>query len=114
MNFFLLRPLRFNEALYSITSGEGNPKADNLEKLADILQCPIDAFFNRDIDIHVQESNGTTIKTENSGYVTIPKDLLNLLKSQSETIISLNKKVEFLEKYNSHPKQGDSEVIVSE
>ena len=99
---------------FNITSGEGNPKADNLEKLADILQCPIDAFFDRDIDIHFQESNGTAIKTENSGYVTIPKDLLNLIKSQSETIILLNKKVEFLEKYNSHPKQGDSKFIVSE
>lgn len=80
---------------FNITSGEGNPKADNLEKLADFLNCSIDIFFDRKFS--TTSSDNISVIIENSGEVTLPKKLFDLITSQAETIVSLNKKVASLE-----------------
>lgn len=97
---------------FNITSGEGNPKADNLEKLADVLECPIDAFFDR--KSYLPEEGNISVIIENSGEVTLPKKLFELITSQAETIVSLNKKVACLEQDIAKIHEENTKQIVGE
>lgn len=97
---------------FNITSGVGNPKADNLEKLADFLNCPIDIFFERKFS--TTSSDNISVIIENSGEVTLPKRLFELITGQAETIVSLNKKVAALEQDIAKIQEENTKQIVGE
>lgn len=99
---------------FNITSGEGNPKADNLEKLADFLKCPIDIFFERKFSTASTSSDNISVVIENAGEVTLPKRLFELITGQAETIVSLNKKVADLEQDIAKIQEENTKQIVGE
>lgn len=90
---------------YTIASEEGNPKADNLEKLADFLNVPIDYFFDRNIKTSEQTTtvNGNGNKVQNgNGNVMIENQakeiehLKQLLEEKEKSIQDKERTIQIL------------------
>ena len=88
-------------ALDNIINGVSMPKADNLEKIADFFELPIDYFFDRNIKTSEQTTtvNGNGNKVQNgNGNVMIENQakerehLKQLLEEKERTIQILLKK----------------------
>lgn len=73
--------------LFNLLKEDANPTADNIEKLADFLGCPIDDFFIRNATY--QHTNTSGINSPDNKEIELLKQLL---EEKERTIQILLKK----------------------
>ena len=96
-------PDRSGNPSYHDIAKNDNPKADTIERIADLLKCPIDELFDRDINY---SSNQVTGDNNSVGNVSINPDpevllatnkhLRDVIERQDKTIAELNRRIDQL------------------
>ena len=94
---------------FNITGEKGNPKADNLEKLADFLQCPIDYFLDRKVELSKEgvsiSGNGNKVQHGNGNVMTEQAKeidhLKQLLEERERILQEKERTIQILLKQNS-------------
>lgn len=89
---------------YKNIAENDNPKAEVVERIADLLQCPIDFLFDRDAarNNHVEGDNNTigdgNIRIDGDPEVLreTNKHLRDIINRQDKTIEELNRRIDQL------------------
>ena len=101
--FAYVYPERTGNASFSDIKRNDNPKADTIERIADLLQCPIDELFDRETRY---TTNNVTGDNNNVGNVSINSNpevlnatieqLQNIIARQDKTIEEQNHRIDQL------------------
>ena len=91
-----------NASFHDILKNE-NPKADTIERIADLLQCPIDDLFDRENKYVTNQVTGDN-NTVSSYNVTADPEVLaatnrhlrDVIERQDKTIAELNRRIDQL------------------
>lgn len=96
-------PDRSGNTSYVDIGKNANPKAETIERIADLLQCPIDALFDREAAFTTNNVNGDN---NNVGNVSINSDpavlmatnnhLRDIIARQDQTIADQNRRIDQL------------------
>lgn len=78
------------QAFSALTSGKSKPSFDNLERMADFFQVPIDYFFGRDISQYV--NSGTQVNGNVVGGDLVVNEINHLKDLLAEKDILLAEK----------------------
>ena len=92
-------------AVYAILNG--NPTARMLEKMADALQCPIDAFFERSIEFGVSV-NGDGNAVQNGSCVIHNHQLDSAIEYMQKLLCEKDERIRLLEKLLNHYECAES------
>lgn len=92
-------------AVYAILNG--NPTARMLEKMADALQCPIDAFFDRGIEFGVSV-NGDGNAVQNGSCVIHNHQLDSAIEYMHKLLCEKDERIRLLEKLLNHYECAES------
>ena len=101
--FAYVYPDRSGNASFHDIARNNNPKADTLERIADLLQCPIDDLFDREIKYVTNQVTGDN-NTVSSYNVTADPEVLaatnrhlrDVIERQDKTIAELNHRIDQL------------------
>lgn len=98
-------PERSGNTSYKDIEKNRNPKASTIERIADILQCPIDELFDRDVRYSGNQVTGDN-NTIGDGNIQINADpevlmetnryLRDIINRQDKTIEELNRRIDQL------------------
>ena len=90
--FAYVYPGRSGNAYFGSIAGNNNPKADAVERIADLLQCSIDELFDRELP---EEQTPETDKGADNDSVLVDtiKNLNNVIAQQNATIVSQNQHI---------------------
>ena len=101
--FAYVYPERSGNASYSDIVSNSNPKAETIERIADLLKCSIDELFERDTP---RSSNTVTGDNNNVGNFNINSDpevltatvthLRDIIARQDKTIAEQNRRIDQL------------------
>ena len=85
--FSFVYPERSGNASYTDIVKNFNPKAETIERIADLLQCPIDELFDRNVD----KSSGDRITADNNstafkGTYTCDPRLLDIIQARDRQL----------------------------
>lgn len=107
--FGYVYPDRSNSTNASLAdiSKNTNPKADTIERIADLLQCSIDELFERDSNYVINNSNNTIMGDNNSvgnvqisnnpeALMAVNNSLRDIIARQDKTIADLNNRIDQL------------------
>lgn len=105
--FFAVYPDRSGNSSYKRITTNTNPKADTLERIANLLQCSIDELFDRDSGYIINNKGNSIVGDNNSvGNVQINTDpdvlmetirnLRDVISRQDKTIDTLNHRIDQL------------------
>ncbi len=88
--FAYVYPERTGNASFSDIKRNDNPKADTIERIADLLQCPIDELFDRDRS-YTYEAAGDNITADNNstafkGTSTCDPRLLDIIQTRDRQL----------------------------
>ncbi|WP_300770644.1 helix-turn-helix transcriptional regulator [uncultured Bacteroides sp.] len=78
------------QAFSALTSGKSKPSFDNLEKMADFFQVPIDYFFGRDASNYV--NSGTQVNGNVVGGDLVVNEINHLKELLAEKDVLLAEK----------------------
>ena len=101
--FAYVYPDRNGNASFSDIIKNDNPKADTIERIADLLQCPIDDLFDRENKYVTNQVTGDN-NTVSSYNVTADPEVLaatnrhlrDVIERQDKTIAELNHRIDQL------------------
>lgn len=96
-------PDRSGNTSYTDIEKNDNPKARTIELMADILNCPIDDLFDRDVNYTTNNVNGDNNMVGNVNINTSPdvlietnKHLREIISRQDQTIADQNRRIDQL------------------
>lgn len=96
-------PGRSGNTSFVDTKKNTNPKAETIERIADLLQCPIDELFDREtrfVTNHVTGDNNTVssynVTADPDILVATNKHLREVIERQDKTIEELNHRIDQL------------------
>lgn len=81
--------------IIGMLSENANPSADKLERIADVLRCPIDAFFDRKEIYAMPDTSHVPVAGEVLRYASVSEEVL-LLRKENEYLKELLKEKERL------------------
>lgn len=101
--FAYVYPERSGNASYTDIAKNNNPKADTIERIANLLQCPIDDLFDRETKYATNRVTGDN-NTVSSYNVTADPEVLaatnrhlrDVIERQDKTIAELNHRIDQL------------------
>ena len=101
--FAYVYPERNGNASFSDIMKNDNPKAETIERIADLLQCPIDDLFDRETRYVTNQVTGDN-NTVSSYNVTADPEVLaatnihlrDVIERQDKTIAELNHRIDQL------------------
>lgn len=101
--FAYVYPERSGNASFSDIEKNDNPKAETVERIADLLKCPIDDLFDRDTQYVTNQVTGDN-NTVSSYNVTADPEVLaatnrhlrDVIDRQDKTIEELNRRIDQL------------------
>jgi transcriptional regulator with XRE-family HTH domain len=101
--FAYVYPERSGNASYTDIAKNNNPKAETIERIADLLQCPIDDLFDRETKYATNQVTGDN-NTVSSYNVTADPEVLaatnrhlrDVIERQDKTIAELNHRIDQL------------------
>ena len=101
--FAYVYPERNGNASFSDIMKNDNPKAETIERIADLLQCPIDDLFDRETRYATNQVTGDN-NTVSSYNVTADPEVLaatnrhlrDVIERQDKTIAELNHRIDQL------------------
>ena len=101
--FAYVYPERSGNASFSDIEKNDNPKAETVERIADLLQCPIDDLFDRETQYVANQVTGDN-NTVSSYNVTADPEVLaatnrhlrDVIDRQDKTIEELNRRIDQL------------------
>ena len=101
--FAFVYPDRSGNASFQDIGKNINPKAETIERIADLLQCPIDDLFDRENKYVTNQVNGNN-NTVSSYNVTADPEVLaatnrhlrDVIERQDKTIAELNHRIDQL------------------
>lgn len=101
--FAYVYPERSGNASYTDIAKNNNPKAETIERIADLLQCPIDVLFDRETKFVANQVTGDN-NTVSSYNVTADPEVLaatnrhlrDVIERQDKTIAELNHRIDQL------------------
>lgn len=92
--FAYVYPDRSGNASFSDIRKNNNPKAESLERMADLLQCSIDDLFDRDVSFTTNNVNGDNNNVGNVNINTNPEVLVETNKQLRGIIIRQDQIIE--------------------
>lgn len=101
--FAFVYPDRSGNASFHDIESNTNPKADTIERIANLLQCPIDDLFDRETKYVTNQVTGDN-NTVSSYNVTADPEVLaatnrhlrDVIERQDKTIAELNHRIDQL------------------
>ncbi|MBO6254941.1 MAG: hypothetical protein J6O49_15065 [Bacteroidaceae bacterium] len=101
--FAFVYPDRSGNASFQDIGKNDNPKAETIERIADLLQCPIDDLFDRETKYVTNQVTGDN-NTVSSYNVTADPEVLaatnrhlrDVIERQDKTIAELNHRIDQL------------------
>lgn len=98
--FTIVYPDRSGNASFSDIIRNENPKAETIERIADLLQCPIDELFDREFT-YAAESTGDSITADNNstafkGISTCDPRLLDIIQSRDRQLDKAQSQIDHL------------------
>ena len=98
--FAFVYPERSGNASFHDIESNTNPKADTIERIANLLQCPIDDLFDRETKYATNQVTGDN-NTVSSYNVTADPEVLaatnrhlrDVIERQDKTIAELNHRI---------------------
>lgn len=101
--FAFVYPERSGNASFHDIESNTNPKADTIERIANLLQCPIDDLFDRETKYPTNQVTGDN-NTVSSYNVTADPEVLaatnrhlrDVIERQDKTIAELNHRIDQL------------------
>ncbi len=101
--FAFVYPERSGNASFHDIESNTNPKADTIERIANLLQCPIDDLFDRETKYATNQVTGDN-NTVSSYNVTADPEVLaatnrhlrDVIERQDKTIAELNHRIDQL------------------
>lgn len=101
--FAFVYPDRSGNASFQDIGKNDNPKAETIERIADLLQCPIDDLFDRETKYVTNQITGDN-NTVSSYNVTADPEVLaatnrhlrDVIERQDKTISELNHRIDQL------------------
>lgn len=101
--FAFVYPDRSGNASFQDIGKNDNPKAETIERIADLLQCPIDDLFDRETKYVTNQVTGDN-NTVSSYNVTADPEVLaatnrhlrDVIERQDKTISELNHRIDQL------------------
>lgn len=101
--FAFVYPERSGNASFHDIESNTNPKADTIERIANLLQCPIDDLFDRETKYASNQVTGDN-NTVSSYNVTADPEVLaatnrhlrDVIERQDKTIAELNHRIDQL------------------
>ena len=101
--FAFVYPDRSGNASFQDIGKNDNPKAETIERIADLLQCPIDDLFDRETQYVTNQVTGDN-NTVSSYNVTADPEVLaatnrhlrDVIERQDKTIAELNHRIDQL------------------
>lgn len=101
--FAFVYPERSGNASFQDIGKNDNPKAETIERIADLLQCPIDDLFDRETRYATNQVTGdnNTVSSYNvtadpEVLATTNKHLRDVIERQDKTISELNHRIDQL------------------
>lgn len=101
--FAYVYPDRNGNASFSDIIKNDNPKADTIERIADLLHCPIDDLFDREaryVTNHVTGDNNTVasynVSADPEVLAATNRHLRDVIDRQDKTILDLNHRIDQL------------------
>ena len=101
--FAIVYPERNGNASYADIGKNNNPKADTIERIANLLQCPIDELFDREVHYttnHVQGDNNTVgsynVTSDPEVLMATVNHLRDVIARQDKTIAEQNHRIDQL------------------
>lgn len=95
-------PGRSGNTSFVDTKNNTNPKAETIERIADLLDCPIDELFDRHkyVTNHVTGDNNTVssynITADPEVLAATNRHLRDIIERQDKTIAELNRRIDQL------------------
>lgn len=101
--FAFVYPDRSGNASFQDIGKNDNPKAETIERIADLLQCPIDDLFDREIRYATNQVTGDNNTVSSYNVTADPevlaatnKHLRDVIERQDKTIAELNHRIDQL------------------
>lgn len=101
--FAFVYPDRSGNASFQDIGKNDNPKAETIERIADLLQCPIDDLFNRETRYASNQVTGDNNTVSSYNVTADPevlaatnKHLRDVIERQDKTIAELNHRIDQL------------------
>ena len=101
--FAFVYPDRSGNASFQDIGKNDNPKAETIERIADLLQCPIDDLFDREtryVNNQVTGDNNTVssynVTVDPEVLAATNKHLRDVIERQDKTIAELNHRIDQL------------------
>ena len=101
--FAFVYPERSGNASFQDIGKNDNPKAETIERIADLLQCPIDDLFNRGTRYATNQVTGDNNTVSSYNVTADPevlaatnKHLRDVIERQDKTIAELNHRIDQL------------------
>lgn len=101
--FAFVYPERSGNASFHDIESNTNPKADTIERIANLLQCPIDDLFDRETKYATNQVTGDNNTVSSYNVTADPevlaatnKHLRDVIERQDKTIAELNHRIDQL------------------
>ena len=101
--FAFVYPDRSGNASFQDIGKNDNPKAETIERIADLLQCPIDDLFDRENKYVTNQVTGDNNTVSSYNVTADPevlaatnKHLRDVIERQDKTIAELNHRIDQL------------------
>jgi transcriptional regulator with XRE-family HTH domain len=101
--FAFVYPERTGNASFHDIESNTNPKADTIERIANLLQCPIDDLFDRETKYATNQVTGDNNTVSSYNVTADPevlaatnKHLRDVIERQDKTIAELNHRIDQL------------------
>ncbi len=101
--FAFVYPERSGNASFHDIESNTNPKADTIERIANLLQCPIDDLFDRETKYPTNQVTGDNNTVSSYNVTADPevlaatnKHLRDVIERQDKTIAELNHRIDQL------------------
>ena len=95
--FAYVYPGRSGSAYFGSIASNNNPKADAIERIADLLECPIDELFDRQPATPDEPvSTNANESPEDGVLIETVRHLNNIISQQNETIADQSRHIDQL------------------
>lgn len=101
--FAFVYPDRSGNASFQDIGKNDNPKAETIERIADLLKCPIDELFERETKYTANQVTGDNnivgsynVTTDPEVLAAINQHLREVIERQDKTITELNRRIDQL------------------
>lgn len=92
--FAFVYPDRSGNASFQDIGKNDNPKAETIERIADLLKCPIDDLFDRETSYTTNQVTGNNNTVGNVHINSDPEVLMATIKHLQDVIVRQDKTIE--------------------